>query len=286
MALANATLTPPSSRNAACPCGSGRRFKDCHGSVASPGGRDDSVVRAMGAALEAQKAGRLVEAIAAYDRVIERDPDLFDAWHMRGVAYLQCLDFDAAERDIRQALVLAPGFAAARANLRLVINGRQVAADEVELCRRLLPRYAPLAVDPPVHPLDGVVAGDRVFVIDAADRADVADALDREAMARGALITRAAVSSGRTLDDGVASELVAQGAGAMVVYVGTGRPFGDWILRARPRALVMVVVGGDLLAFVDRLREASGQGARQVRIALASDAHLDIAPIAHARLPT
>ncbi len=30
-------LAPPASRNARCPCGSGRRYKECHGALASPG---------------------------------------------------------------------------------------------------------------------------------------------------------------------------------------------------------------------------------------------------------
>ena len=30
-----AALAPPASRNAPCPCGSGRRYKDCHGALAA-----------------------------------------------------------------------------------------------------------------------------------------------------------------------------------------------------------------------------------------------------------
>ena len=31
-----AAVAPPSSRNAPCPCGSGQRYKDCHGALAAP----------------------------------------------------------------------------------------------------------------------------------------------------------------------------------------------------------------------------------------------------------
>ena len=32
------SIAAPASRNAACPCGSGRRYKDCHGALAARGG--------------------------------------------------------------------------------------------------------------------------------------------------------------------------------------------------------------------------------------------------------
>lgn len=286
MASTPTTQAPPASRNAPCPCGSGRRYKDCHGRAgaspaAGPPQAGDDVSTRLRAALADQQSGRVAEAIAAYGAVIAARPDLFDAWHMRGVAHFQRLEFDAAERDIRKALELAPQLEAARGNLALVVQGRRIAEDEVALCREVLPRYAPLAVDPPVAPLDGVGSGDRVFVLDAAGRADAPEALAREAASRGASCVRIAVDRGRTVGADDAARLAACTARDVVACVGTGRPLGDWTLHARPRAIALVVVDADLPAFVERLREASGQGRRRVRVALAPGAGLDLGPIPH-----
>jgi hypothetical protein len=287
MAPTPTTQAPPASRNAPCPCGSGRRYKDCHGRSAAPPPAavtppaDEDVAARLRAALAAQQSGRVADAIAGYDAVIAARPELFDAWHMRGVAHFQRLEFDAAERDIRRALEIAPRLEAARGNLALVVQGRRIAEDEVALCREVLPRYGPLAVDPPVAPLAGVGPGDRVLVLDAAERSDAADALARDAVSRGACCTRISVERGRAVGGDDAARLAACGAQDIVACAGTGRPFGDWTLHAHPRAIALVVVDGDLPSFVDRLREVSGQGRRRVRVALAAGAKLDLAAIPH-----
>lgn len=284
MASTPTTQAPPASRNAPCPCGSGRRYKDCHGRAgggAAPA--PDEVAARLHAALAAQQAGRVEEAIAGYDAVIAARPELYDAWHMRGVARFQRFEFDAAERDIRRALALEPRLESAHGNLALVVQGRRIAEDEIALCREVLPRYAHLAVDPPVVPLDGAGADDRVFVLDAADRPDAADALAREAASRGAATVRIAVPAGRAVEGDDATRLAASGTRDIVVCVGTARPLGDWTLTGQPRVLALVVVEGALPAFVDRLRETSGQGRRRVRVALAPGARLDLGAIPHAR---
>lgn len=286
MASSASTQAPPASRNSPCPCGSGRRWKDCHGRVEEAAPAAGDVAQRLRAALAAQQSGRIADAIAVYDEVIAARPDLFDAWHMRGVARFQRLEFDLAERDIRRALEIAPRLEAARGNLALVVQGRRIAEDEVALCREVLPRYAPLAVDPPVAPLDGVAAGDRVFVLDAADAPETADALARDAAARGASIVRVAVERGRAIGGDEAARLASCGARDVVACAGTGRPLGDWTLDARPRAMALVAVDGGLPAFLDRLREASGQGRRRVRVALAPGSGLDLASIPHAAVPT
>ena len=80
-------------RNEPCPCGSGKRYKECHGALRDPDGMPASRVspgaadrqRRMFAALEAQKAARIVEAAALYQSVLDEEPDDFDAMHMLGV---------------------------------------------------------------------------------------------------------------------------------------------------------------------------------------------------------
>src|SRR5262245_18530926 len=109
----------PVSRNAPCPCGSNKRYKDCHGALAAPPhpgaqpptvdatrssreGRESSY-RPPGPdwdhlsetertacsilsqrALKQQLAGKLVEASAAYSEVLAQAPNTHDALHMLG----------------------------------------------------------------------------------------------------------------------------------------------------------------------------------------------------------
>ena len=70
------TATP---RNASCPCGSGKRYKHCHGVAA--GADDPSLLLAQ--ALSEQRAGRLEAAESLYRRVLEETPGNPDAMHMR-----------------------------------------------------------------------------------------------------------------------------------------------------------------------------------------------------------
>jgi len=272
------TYAPPASRNAPCPCGSGRRWKECHGQVAAPTAAaaiPDATARRMHEAIAAQRAGRLAEAIALYDAVIAEAPATFDAWHMRGVARFQAFEFDAAEADIRRAIAIAPQSAAAQGNLELAVEGRRIARDEEALCRAVLPRYRPLVVEPAVAPLHGVGAGTRVFVLGAGAHASVVDAIARAARGRGAEVVAIAIERGRAVDGANAAALAASGSGDVVVCVGCARPLGDWTLEAHPRAAALVADGPNLAALCDRLRELSGQGRRQVRLAALEGVAID-----------
>ena len=235
------------------------------------------------AALAAQQAGRIAEAIAIYDTVIASHPAIFDAWHMRGVAHFQLLAFEAAERDIRRALEIEPALDAARRNLALVLQGRRIADEEAALCREVLPRYLPLAVDPAVSPLEGVDAATRVVVLVAGSSAASVEALVGEAQRRAATIVRIDVERGRSIADEDAALLAATGERDVVVCAGCARALGDWTLAARPRATALVVDVPDLATFIDRLREVSGQGRRPVRLALDAGAAIDLGPLPHAR---
>ena len=74
-------LTPPASRNAPCPCGSGKRFKDCHGAlgptavaVAPPSDFD----RLLGEANAAFTAGRIGDARTRILAAIAQAPQRSD----------------------------------------------------------------------------------------------------------------------------------------------------------------------------------------------------------------
>jgi glycosyltransferase involved in cell wall biosynthesis len=112
------TVVAPASRNAPCPCGSGRRYKECHGALAAPRA-PASIEEVLRAALAAHQAGRLDEAAAGYDEALARRPDLFDALHMRGVVSFQQGRFAEAVATIEQALALQPDIGDAQRNLGL-----------------------------------------------------------------------------------------------------------------------------------------------------------------------
>jgi hypothetical protein len=283
-------IAPPASRNAPCPCGSGRRYKECHGRAAAPNDAPQRVgtgelLEKMHAALAAQRAGRFDEAIAAYDDVIRLWPGTYDAWHMRGVAHLQSHRFDEAEADITQALTLNPELPMGRSNLALVEGGRRMAIAEERVSRATWPRFRALVADAAAGPLDGVAGGTRCFVVDlgAASHSSIGWITSRAA-ALGADVHRVSFGANGRPAPADEAALRATGAGDVIVAVGTQLPLGDWTLACAPRAIALVVDGDRLDEVQDRLRELSGQRRRRVRLAATHDAPLDLNPLPHARL--
>ena len=134
------------SRNDPCPCGSGKRFKDCHGSLRSnerpatplpaapqsryrPAGDDwsalpeserDRLGALMETALKHQVDERARDAERAYRAVLEQAPHTHDALHMLGVVRLGLGDFTEAERLIRAAMALRAPYPAIEKNWALV----------------------------------------------------------------------------------------------------------------------------------------------------------------------
>jgi tetratricopeptide (TPR) repeat protein len=130
----------PVSRNAPCPCGSGRRYKECHGAASASAGasavgqRRDGIVVRKQQALAAQQKGALLEAIELYRDVLAEAPDDFDSLHMCGVAYFQRGEFQRSLALIDRALQVNPGVEAARFNRRLAADAidRRVVETELE----------------------------------------------------------------------------------------------------------------------------------------------------------
>lgn len=295
----SAAIAPPASRNAPCPCDSGRRYKDCHGRVgqasappAAPGGTaapeaepSDTLTATMHAALAAQQEGRLDEAIALYDEVLRAQPGAFDAWHMRGVAHLLANRYDAAEADVARALALWPDNAQARKNLALIDGGRRNALDEEMLSRAVWPRFRPLVTDEPRDPLAGLGPGDRMFVVELGERvSDLCDRLVRVAGAAGAEAYRAVPGADGRIPDALTAALASAGPRDTIVAVGCRWPAGDWTLACAPRAIALVVDDVPLARIEDRLRELSGQARRRVRLVRGPGATTDLDPLPHAAM--
>ena len=121
----NRTVQPPASRNAPCPCGSGRRYKECHGALRAGAGEAAELARRLGEALEAQTAGRLEAAEALYREALARSPRHFDALHMLGLVRHQRGDSAEAADLIGRAVATFAGHAPAHSNLGLALLALQ-----------------------------------------------------------------------------------------------------------------------------------------------------------------
>jgi len=127
-----APFPAPASRNAPCPCGSGRRYKECHGALDAAAAALDATLRD---ALAAQQAGRLDAAMAGYEQALAAAPRHFDALHMLGVARFQRGEFAAALALIDRALRERPGEAGAAFNRRLAETALARRPAEAEIAR-------------------------------------------------------------------------------------------------------------------------------------------------------
>ena len=141
----SASFAPPASRNAPCPCGSGRRYKDCHGGLGAaapaapaparyrPGGPDwdgvdpaqhDRLAAQMEEALAHQSAGDDRGAEARYRRVLEVAPLTHDALHMLGVARWRMGDLGGAQDLIERAYRLRAPYPAIEKNRESIRRAR------------------------------------------------------------------------------------------------------------------------------------------------------------------
>jgi glycosyltransferase involved in cell wall biosynthesis len=85
------------SRNALCPCGSGKRYKHCCG-----GEVGKSIPRRM-KALQAHQAGQLTRAESLYRDAMAENAEDVDVWHMLGVVLYQRMRYREALETLWQA---------------------------------------------------------------------------------------------------------------------------------------------------------------------------------------
>ena len=101
-------------RNDPCPCGSGRRYKHCHGDPAY-------LDRELDRALEQRAAGELHAALATLDEALVRAPDHARLVNIQGVIRQELRDLDGAMQSFRRAIDLSPDFADAHFNLGILL---------------------------------------------------------------------------------------------------------------------------------------------------------------------
>ena len=154
------TIMPPlPSRNAPCPCGSGRRYKDCHGMLGSatpalhpvapsrtaPAADAPGLAALLQQALAYQQRGELAAAERSYRDALALAPADFNALHMLGVVKLQQHEHGEAVALIERAVAVSAGDAAAHSNLGLALQGagrHDAALAAIERAIALRPDFA------------------------------------------------------------------------------------------------------------------------------------------------
>jgi tetratricopeptide (TPR) repeat protein len=110
---------PFARRNDPCPCGSGARFKDCHGKLAA-----DAVPRAAADAfqsgMDAHRRKEPQRAIAHFDAVLAAEPGNAFAIHFKGYALCQLGRFEEGVPLLERALGMQPRNADFHGNLGII----------------------------------------------------------------------------------------------------------------------------------------------------------------------
>ncbi len=255
----------PVGRNAPCPCGSGKRYKECHGAIPVPGTAEPPMLaerswvpQVMQEALRAQQDGRLVHAAERYRRVLAADPSNFDATHMLGLIEYESGRHEIALGLIRRAIELRPNLGTPRRNLLLLESMPRV---EAEVCREVLPRLArrvDLAVD-----VVSLAAAVRVNVV-------IGETLEEEERRALAQIVAACGIAPVIIWDELAGGGQAEGAralsavehprGGALVLLGAARSLAAWLSQARAERVLVVATRAAPCEIIDRIDELSAAG--------------------------
>jgi hypothetical protein len=299
------TITPPVPRNSPCPCGSGLRYKMCHGAQAQDpsapfAGRRLSSYRAplrewpdmseaerdalgviMERALAHQRAGRIDNAEHDYLTVLERAPDTHDALHMLGVIELGRDNLDEAERLIRRAMALRSPHPAIVRNLKLVDEAKLVFRRESPelLCERALPIFADLVLGEPVGgrgtgtgPRAARTASGEVHLIGRVEAPMQNDGWLFRRLAQlidARLWAIDAAGAGHVAErpwHGIDAAIGSYPRGGTQVIVGINASDFEWLDHSGPSRLIVFCMGGAPSARLDLLRRVARDGARNVEL--------------------
>lgn len=136
-------MSAPVGRNAPCPCGSGKRYKECHGRLQAQSA--DAPEAVLAGALASHQRGALDEAERGYRRLLAADPRHAAATHYLGLVAWQRGDPAAAEPALRESIAIDPGVADFHNNLGLLLRDTGRAAEAIEAFGRAIarePRWA------------------------------------------------------------------------------------------------------------------------------------------------
>ena len=124
-------------RNDPCPCGSGRRYKECHGRIVD-GQAPSAIESLIPRALKLHQDGRVEEAEAIYREVLGRDPGHAVATHYLGMAAWQRGDAAEGERLMRTSIAANPAIPDFHNNLGLLLRDTARTALALDCYRRAL----------------------------------------------------------------------------------------------------------------------------------------------------
>jgi tetratricopeptide (TPR) repeat protein len=158
-------------RNDPCPCGSGLRFKACHGRLESSA---PSIQARVQRALALHQQGQLADAERIYLDIVGEEPGHAIATHYLGMLAWQRGDRVEAERMMRAALAANAGIPDFHNNLGLLLRDTQRLDEAIACYRRAL------EVDPGWLEAFSNLG----LALEAAGRYDEALAAYREALAR------------------------------------------------------------------------------------------------------
>ncbi len=148
LARAEASIAQPAAvgRNDPCPCGSGRKYKQCHGALASTGAQGTATTSASAPSVEAQlqtalaahQRGDIATAEAGYRDTLAREPANATAMHYLGVALFQKRRLDEALPLLSRAAEAVPQEPEFHNNLGLALAAADRNDDAIAAYRRAL----------------------------------------------------------------------------------------------------------------------------------------------------
>jgi tetratricopeptide (TPR) repeat protein len=247
-------------RNAPCPCGSGKRYKDCHGALSAAPAKasDDSWVRAaLREALEAQREGLVVEAAEKYRRVLAAQPDNFDANHMLSLVEYEIGHYEQAVALMHKAIELRPELGVPRLNLRVL---ESLPTMEVEICREALARLVN-RVDTEFS-VNRLAESHAVHVVGRFGEAERA-ALPRVIGACGpstVTLWRESAGDSEAALATIPLTTSEHPRGGWLVLLGAEAPLAAWLPAARADGAVVVATRDEPCLIVDRVDELAAAG--------------------------
>ena len=111
---------PFARRNDPCPCGSGARYKDCHGKLGVPGPDDALALHARG--YDLCKLGRFEEGLPLLQRALALQPRNAGFHASLGIIHYVLGDLAAAIGALERAIELAPAMAEPHSNLAMALR--------------------------------------------------------------------------------------------------------------------------------------------------------------------
>ncbi|HEX5128221.1 MAG TPA: tetratricopeptide repeat protein [Usitatibacter sp.] len=128
-------MNAPARRNDPCPCGSGLRYKECHGKLDAAGPPGAQRVQR---ALQLHQAGRIDEAERLYREVLREEPGHAVALHYLGLIAWARGDRAEAERLMRESLAIDAAVPDFHNNLGLLLRDTRRVDEAIAAYRRAI----------------------------------------------------------------------------------------------------------------------------------------------------